>query len=334
MTRTYYRDVDYQEREYCDWSDSAGSGEASGSGSGSGDSGTSSSNWSDSYDETVDYPDFYSGAYYDSSDRVTTQIVSNAGGPVTVLTTDYGERLDDQPVSRSATVDGVPDFVNLYEYDDQDRLVALTQTGQDAADVADKLVTFDYDEAGRFVTITRYASLDGSQLVAVSDYTHDEYGRPAALVHHQDPVVPLAEYTWTWEGGGDTVEVVHADAASGTQFGAGWMLPFGGSVHTSRELEINPLPDYVWTFDAAFTGHLVQTVSPDGTADYQYDPRGQNAPRVKRWASCKWLRGGKHEVEGPGRRTSRSSCAPVDTTGSQPSDDLRGTGGKSVEGFS
>jgi hypothetical protein len=34
------------------------------------------------------------------------------------------------PVSRSATVDGVPDFVNLYDYDGQDRLVALTQTGQ------------------------------------------------------------------------------------------------------------------------------------------------------------------------------------------------------------
>jgi hypothetical protein len=65
--------------------------------------------------------------------RDYTQIVSNAGGPVTVLTTDYGERLDDRPVSRSATVDGVPDFVNLYDYDDQDRLVALTQTGQGAA---------------------------------------------------------------------------------------------------------------------------------------------------------------------------------------------------------
>jgi hypothetical protein len=45
-------------------------------------------------------------------------------GPVTVLTTDYGERLDNQPVSRSATVYGVPDFVNLYEYDNQDRWIA------------------------------------------------------------------------------------------------------------------------------------------------------------------------------------------------------------------
>ena len=218
---------------------------------------------------------------YDTSDRVTTQIVSNAGGPVTVLTTDYGERLDDRPVSRSATVDGVPDFVNLYEYDDQDRLIALTQTGQGAAAVADKLVTFDYNDNGQFVTITRYASLDGSQLVAVSDYTYDQYGRPTSLVHHQNPAAPLAEYTWTWEGGGDTVEVVQAGAASGPQFGAGWMLPFGGTVYTSRELEISALPNYVWTFDTAFIGHLVQTTSTDGTVDYQYDAEGNRTRRIE-----------------------------------------------------
>jgi RHS repeat-associated protein len=123
--------------------------------------------------------------------------------------------------------------------------------------------------------ITRYASLDGSQLVAASDYTYDQYGRPTGLVHHQDPAAPLAAYTWTWEGGGDTVEVVQAGAASGPQFGAGWMLPFGGTVHTNRELEINSLPAHVWTFDTAFIGHLVQTTSTDGTVDYQYDPRGQ-----------------------------------------------------------
>jgi RHS repeat-associated protein len=85
------------------------------------------------YDESgnllsvVDSLSSYSYAY-DSSGRVTTEIVSNAGGPVTVITTEYGTRLDKQPVSRSATVDGVPDFVNLYEYDAQDRLVALWPT--------------------------------------------------------------------------------------------------------------------------------------------------------------------------------------------------------------
>jgi RHS repeat-associated protein len=222
--------------------------------------------------------DFSSYFYvYDSSDRVTTQIMSNAGGPVTVLTTDYGERWDDRPVSRSATVDGVPDFVNLYEYDDQDRLVALSQTGQGGSAVADKLVTFDYNDNGQFLTITRYASLDGSQVIAVSDYTYDQYGRPTALVHHQDPAAPLAEYTWAWEGGGDTVEVVPVGTASGPQFGSGRMLSVGGpfAPTVAREVEINTLPNYVWTFDTAFIGHLVQTTSTDGTVDYQYDPRGQ-----------------------------------------------------------
>ena len=222
--------------------------------------------------------DFSSYFYvYDSSDRVTTQIVSNAGGPVTVLTTEYGKRLDNQPVSRSATVDGVPDFVNLYDYDDQDRLVALSQTGQGGSAVADKLVTFTYSDNGQFVSITRYASSDGSQLVAASEYTYDQYGRPTGLVHHQDPAAPLAAYSWTWEGGGDTVEIVPVGTASSPQFGSGRMLSIGGpfAPTVAREVEINTLPNYVWTFDMAFLGHLVQTTSTDGTVDYQYDPRGQ-----------------------------------------------------------
>ena len=37
-------------------------------------------------------------------------------GPVTMMATEYGTRLDNQGVSRSATVDGVSDFVNLYDY--------------------------------------------------------------------------------------------------------------------------------------------------------------------------------------------------------------------------
>ncbi len=45
-------------------------------------------------------------------------------GPVTVIASDYGTRLDNQLLSRSATVDGVPDFVNLYEYDNRDRWIA------------------------------------------------------------------------------------------------------------------------------------------------------------------------------------------------------------------
>jgi RHS repeat-associated protein len=196
---------------------------------------------------------------------------------VTVITTEYGTRLDNQPVSRSATVDGTPDFVNLYEYDAQDRLVALRQTGQAGNAVADKLATFAYNDNDQFVTITRYASLDGSQLVAVSDYAYDQLGRPVSLVHYQDAGDPLAGYTWTWEGGGDQIEVDLLAAGLGPQFGSGWMFSFGGpfAPAASREVEINALADHVWTFDTALLGRLVQATSTDGTADYQYDPRGQ-----------------------------------------------------------
>jgi YD repeat-containing protein len=87
----------------------------------------------------------------------------------------------------------------------------------------------------------------------------------------------LAAYTWTREGSGNQVEVDLQSAGLGPQFGSGWMVSFGGPFAPAawREAEINPLPNHVWTFDTAFPGHLVQTTSTDGTADYQYDPRGQ-----------------------------------------------------------
>ncbi len=37
----------------------------------------------------------------------------------------YGTRLDSQPATGSGTVDRVPDFVNLYDYDHQGSLVPV-----------------------------------------------------------------------------------------------------------------------------------------------------------------------------------------------------------------
>ena len=85
---------------------------------------------------------------YDAHGRVLSETVMPIGGPVTVLIIGYGTREDDLPISLSATVDGVADFLTSFEYDCQGRVVAIRQTGQGAREVAEKCVTFAYADSG------------------------------------------------------------------------------------------------------------------------------------------------------------------------------------------
>ena len=186
---------------------------------------------------------------YDERDRVLTETVWSEQAPTTILTYDYGSRTDGQPVSVSATVDGVADFVNLYEYDSQGRMTHVRQTGGDGSIVLDKHVALAYDAEGRLEQITRYASLGTEAMVAVTDYRYDEFGRLTGLTHYQDPGRPLAEYAWAYEGGGWTA--------------------------TPGDVSFNPLPDHAWMFDTAMLGNLVQMTSTDGVAEFTYDARGQ-----------------------------------------------------------
>ncbi|NLZ01912.1 MAG: RHS repeat protein, partial [Pirellulaceae bacterium] len=209
---------------------------------------------------------------YDAHGRLLSETVMPIGGPVTVLTIGYGAREDALPVSLSATVDGVADFLTSFEYDTEGRLVAIRQTGQGGNEVADKYVTFAYADSGALERIVRYESLDASQMVAVSEYRYDQFGRLVALDHFQNPNDPLAQYTWTYEGGG-LAEVNSAGNQDNPL--AGFAFSLDSLLASTTEARVNPLPDHVWTFDAAFTGLMTRMTSPDGVAEYSYDARGQ-----------------------------------------------------------
>ncbi|MGI6417849.1 MAG: RHS repeat-associated core domain-containing protein [Thermoguttaceae bacterium] len=209
---------------------------------------------------------------YDAQGRVLSQSVMPIGGPVTVLTIGYGTREDDLPISLSATVDGVADFLTSFEYDCQGRVVAIRQTGQGAREVAEKYVTFAYADTGALERIVRYESLDTSRMVAVSEYRYDQFGRLVSLDHFQNADDPLAGYTWTYEGGG-LAEVNSAGNQDNPLAGFGFSLD--SLLASTTEARVNPLPDHVWTFNAAFTGLMTRMTSPDGVAAYSYDARGQ-----------------------------------------------------------
>jgi YD repeat-containing protein len=209
---------------------------------------------------------------YDAHGRLLSETVMPIGGPVTVLTIGYGARDDDLPISLSATVDGVADFLTSFEYDTEGRVVAIHQTGQGASEVAEKCVTFTYADTGALERIVRYESLDTSQMVAVSEYRYDQFGRLVALDHFQNADDPLAQYTWTYEGGG-LAEVNSAGNQDNPL--AGFAFSLDSLLASTTEARVNPLPDHVWTFDGAFTGVMTRMTSPDGLAEYSYDARGQ-----------------------------------------------------------
>ncbi len=232
---------------------------------------------------------------YDAQGRVLSETVMPIGGPVTVLTIGYGTREDALPVSLSATVDGAADFLTSFEYDSQGRVVAIRQTGQGASEVTEKYVTFAYAESGALERIVRYESLDTSQMVAVSEYRYDQFGRLVALDHYQNADDPLAQYTWTYEGGG-LAEVNSAGNQQNPLAGFGFSLD--SLLASTAEARVNPLPDHVWTFDSAFTGLMTRMTSPDGVAEYSYDARGQLTG-----ASYDYQAGESYSYDANGNRT-------------------------------
>jgi RHS repeat-associated protein len=232
---------------------------------------------------------------YDAQGRVLSETVMPIGGPVTVLTIGYGTREDALPVSLSATVDGAADFLTSFEYDCQGRVVAIRQTGQGASEVAEKYVTLAYADTGALERIVRYESLDTSKIVAVSEYRYDQFGRLVALDHFQNVDDPLAGYTWTYERGG-LAEVNSAGNQANPLAGFGFSLD--SLLASTTEARVNPLPDHVWTFDAAFTGLMTRMTSPDGVAEYSYDARGQLAG-----ASYDYQPGESYSYDANGNRT-------------------------------
>jgi hypothetical protein len=95
--------------------------------------------------------------------------------------------------------------VNDYTYDEQNRLEQVTQqdsTSPGSHVVAEKRVDFTYDLVGNFDVLRRYASLDTSAPVAVTEFTLDLADR-IDTIEHRSGSTPgsgtlLAGYDYGW----------------------------------------------------------------------------------------------------------------------------------------
>ena len=70
-----------------------------------------------------------SDAYtYDSLDRITSTTENCTDAPTVVLSYQY-DGASTQPSLESASIDGVADYQDAYQYDSQGRLIEITQSG-------------------------------------------------------------------------------------------------------------------------------------------------------------------------------------------------------------
>ena len=174
-----------------------------------------------------------------------------------------------QPSLEIATIDGVADYQDGFQYDSQGRLIEITQSGVAGGDiVAEKEIDLSYNDAGLLASIQR--TLDGN-VVVTSDYTYDSLGRLTSLVYHQGNTV-LDSFSWTYSG--SEAGVTSGDVVSGleTAVGGSWLpgqniLPVyqtsGITADTFNDLN---LADNLITSS---------TSSLDGTVQYSYDAQGQ-----------------------------------------------------------
>ena len=139
--------------------------------------------------------DFSSYQYtYDEDDRLTSvDNLGTVGVPNVVLEYTY----DDvgNLLSVTDTIAGVVSGVESFIHDELNRVISISQSGNG---VTDKRVDFDYDEASQLIGIDRFNDLAGTQLVAETDYTYDNFGRLVDLVHGNTDG-EIASYNWVYD---------------------------------------------------------------------------------------------------------------------------------------
>ncbi len=65
------------------------------------------------------------------------------------------------------TINGLVSGTNSYSYDGLNRLIQLTQSGNE---VREKRVDFAYNAMGQYISLNRYSDLTGNQLVNRTGY--------------------------------------------------------------------------------------------------------------------------------------------------------------------
>ena len=216
---------------------------------------------------------------YDNLGR-TIQTVVNNGGPELVFANVYDSL--SRRTGRSASVDGIPDYRNIYRYDGLDRVDRLDQSSQAGGSVvADKRIEFSYNADSQLTLISRYRDLAGgtSNLVFDSDLGYDGMGRFNELVH-TGSTATIVEYDWTYDSASRITRVDNSvDGISDFNYDHGNQLTF--ATHASRSDETYQYDQDGNRTNSGYSTGVYNRLTSDGTFDYQYDGEGNRTNRTR-----------------------------------------------------
>jgi RHS repeat-associated protein len=218
---------------------------------------------------------------YDNRDRVLT--VDNAGTPgapnvVLAYTYDKAGNI----LSVVDTIEGDAGGTNTYSYDALNRLIKLTQTGNN---VSDKRVDFGYNPLGQFASLDRYSDLDATNLVTGTTYTYDELNRLISLTHNNG-TEDVAFYNYVYDAANRITKITDVDGVADYTYDDRNQL-----IEADRSNENNPDESYSYDangnrIESSIHGDGYQTgdgnrLLSDGTYNYEYDNEGNLIRRTE-----------------------------------------------------
>ena len=211
---------------------------------------------------------------YDEKGRQTS--VDNSGTPgAPNVKLSYNYDNLDNLLSVSETINGKEAGITNYSYDELNRANQITQTG---TGVTDKRVNFEYNNIGQFASIQRYSDLNGSQLVASSNYTYDGLNRLENL-NHSNGSGDIAFYDFEYDAASRITKIVDIDGTSNYNYDQTNQLTDASHTDENKENESytyddngNRINSHLHGSDYA-TG-LNNRLESDGIYNYEYDAEG------------------------------------------------------------
>jgi len=147
----------------------------------------------------VDWSSRLTFSYDDAQRQVTVDNLNTAEVPHVVLTSTFdgcGLRTE-----LAASVLGLAEFTNEYQYDLLGRMTRVTQQGTPGiGDVLPKRVDFSYNAIGQFTEIDRYSDLAGSSSVASTQFDYDNLERLTGITHTGPALGSnVVQYSYTYD---------------------------------------------------------------------------------------------------------------------------------------
>ena len=138
--------------------------------------------------------------------------VDNTGfGGIPQVVLDYDYDAEGKLESVTEIIEGVEGATTSYDYDERDQVKSITQSGNGTSD---KRVEFDYSPTGQFEDIRRYSDVEGTQLVASTDYDYDEHNRLDRLAHSNSEGSETAFYNFGYDAANRITQIVDVDGTT------------------------------------------------------------------------------------------------------------------------